>query len=136
MKSNTLAEIHGRSFITPRPWSETEFDALLLKDSTFLISGENSFLLGMLTDYEAEILTLAVDPMKRRLGIAKKMLDEFEDRCLEKKINKIILEVAKDNNPALKLYESCNFEITGKRRDYYSSPEGKKIDAIIMTKSI
>ncbi len=72
MKSNALADIHGRSFITPRPWSEAEFDELLLKDSTFLISGENSFLLGMLTDYEAEILTLAVDPMKRRLGIAKK----------------------------------------------------------------
>ena len=136
MKSNALADIHGRSFITPRPWSEAEFDELLLKDSTFLISSENSFLLGMLTDYEAEILTLAVDPMKRRLGIAKKMLDEFEDRCLEKRINKIILEVAKNNNQALKLYESCNFEITGKRRDYYSSPEGKKIDAIIMTKSI
>ena len=95
MKSNALADIHGRSFITPRPWSEAEFDELLLKDSTFLISGENSFLLGMLTDYEAEILTLAVDPMKRRLGIAKKMLDEFEDRCLEKKINKIKTNVIK-----------------------------------------
>ena len=95
MKSNALAEIHRKSFITPRPWSKKEFDELLLQDSTFLISNENSFLLGMLTDYEAEILTLAVDPMKRRLGIAKKMLNEFEDRCLKKNINKIILEVAK-----------------------------------------
>ena len=136
MKSNALAEIHRKSFITPRPWSEKEFDELLFQDSTFLISNENSFLLGILTDYEAEILTLAVDPMKRRLGIAKKMLQEFEDRCLKKNINKIILEVAKNNNPALRLYKNCNFKITGKRRDYYSSPEGKKIDAIIMTKSI
>ncbi len=136
MKSNALAEIHRKSFITPRPWSEKEFDELLLQDSTFLISNENSFLLGMLTDYEAEILTLAVDPMKRRLGIAKKMLNEFEDRCLKKNINKIILEVAKNNNPALILYKNCNFKITGKRRDYYTSPEGKKIDAIVMIKSI
>ena len=71
MKSDTLAGIHKRSFNTPRPWSAKEIDQLLLRDSTHLITGKNSFLLGVLTDYEAEILTLAVDPINRRLGIAK-----------------------------------------------------------------
>ena len=92
MKSDTLAGIHKRSFNTPRPWSAKEIDQLLLRDSTHLITGKNSFLLGVLTDYEAEILTLAVDPINRRLGIAKDLLKKFENICLQKNIDKIVVK--------------------------------------------
>ena len=78
MNPELLAEIHAKSFITPRPWSALEFDELLIKDSIFLISEKRSFLLGMLTRFEAEILTIAVDPINRRIGIAEKLLNEFE----------------------------------------------------------
>ena len=47
MKSDTLAGIHKRSFNTPRPWSAKEIGQLLLRDSTHLITGKNSFLLGV-----------------------------------------------------------------------------------------
>jgi ribosomal-protein-alanine N-acetyltransferase len=101
-----------------------------------LITGKNSFLLGVLTDYEAEILTLAVDPINRRLGIAKNLLKKFENICLQKNINKILLEVAKNNVPAIQLYKSCHYVTKGKRKNYYTSPKGEKIDAIVMVKSI
>ena len=136
MKSDTLAGIHKRSFNTPRSWSAKEIDQLLLQDSTQLITGKNSFLLGTITDYEAEILTLAVDPINRRLGIAKDLLKKFENICLQKNINKIVLEVAKNNVPAIQLYKSFHYKIKGKRKNYYTSPEGEKIDAIVMIKSI
>ena len=104
MNPELLAEIHAKSFITPRPWSASEFDKLLIKDSIFLISEKRSFLLGMLTRFEAEILTIAVDPINRRIGIAEKLLNEFETLCLNENVEKIILEVAKNNAPALMLY--------------------------------
>lgn len=136
MNSKALAEIHEKSFTTPRPWSETEFDKLLLLDTTTLLTEKNSFLLGMLTGCEAEILTLAVDPINRRMGIAKKMLRKFESMCLQKNIDRILLEVAKNNTPAIQLYKNFNYKITGERKNYYTSPRGEKIDAIVMIKSI
>jgi ribosomal-protein-alanine N-acetyltransferase len=92
-----------------------------------LITGKNSFLLGVLTDYEAEILTLAVDPINRRLGIAKDLLKKFENICLQKNINKIVLEVAKNNVPAIQLYKSFHYVTKGKRKNYYTSPKVKKL---------
>ena len=136
MNPEHLAEIHAKSFITPRPWSALEFDELLIKDSIFLISEKRSFLLGMLTRFEAEILTIAVDPINRRIGIAEKLLNEFETLCLNENVEKIILEVAKNNAPALMLYEKCGYKIKGERKNYYTSPEGKKITAIVMSKLI
>ncbi|MDC1289383.1 GNAT family N-acetyltransferase [Amylibacter sp.] len=136
MNSELLAEIHAKSFITPRPWSASEFDELLIKDSIFLISEKRSFLLGMLTRFEAEILTIAVDPINRRIGIAEKLLNEFETLCLNENVEKIILEVAKNNAPALMLYKKCGYKIKGERNNYYTSPEGKKITAIVMSKLI
>ena len=136
MKSDTLAGIHKRSFNTPRPWSAKEIGQLLLRDSTQLITGKNSFLLGSITDCEAEILTLAVDPINRRLGIAKDLLKKFENICLQKNIDKIVLEVAKNNVPAIQLYKNCHYKTKGKRKNYYTSPEGEKVDAIVMIKSI
>ena len=136
MNPELLAEIHAKSFITPRPWSALEFDELLIKDSIFLISEKRSFLLGMLTRFEAEILTIAVDPINRRIGIAEKLLNGFETLCLNENVEKIILEVAKNNAPALMLYEKCGYKIKGERNNYYTSPEGKKITAIVMSKLI
>ena len=136
MKSDTLAGIHKRSFNTPRPWSAKEINQLLLRDSTQLIIGKNSFLLGAITDCEAEILTLAVDPINRRLGIAKDLLKKFENICLQKNIDKIVLDVAKNNVTAIQLYKSFQYKTKGKRKNYYTSPEGEKIDAIVMIKLI
>ncbi len=92
--------------------------SIIASDSTQLITGKNSFLLGTITDYEAEILTLAVDPINRRLGIAKNLLKKFENICLQKNIDKIVLEVAKNNVPAIQLYKSFHYKIKGKRKNY------------------
>ena len=56
--------------------------------------------------------------------------------CLQKNIDKIVLEVAKNNVPAIQLYKSCHYVTKGKRKNYYTSPKGEKIDAIVMVKSI
>ena len=134
MNPELLAEIHAKSFITPRPWSASEFDELLIKDSIFLISEKRSFLLGMLTRFEAEILTIAVDPINRRIGIAEKLLNEFETLCLNENVEKIILEVAKNNTEGISFYKKLNFKEIYTRKNYFLV-ENKKIDGFIMLKN-
>ena len=34
------------------------------------------------------------------------------------------------------LYEKCGYKIKGERNNYYTSPEGEKITAIVMSKLI
>ena len=58
----------------------------------------------------------------------KKLLDNLIEKVKEKKSTRVFLEVVADNEKAINLYKSRNFEIISKRSNYY--PNGK--DAIIM----
>ncbi len=67
---------------------------------------------------ELEILNLAVDPLFRRRGVA---------RCLVQQVlanfrGNVYLEVRASNFAARKLYHSLGFEAIGVRNDYYDSP--------------
>lgn len=67
---------------------------------------------------EFEILNLAVDPVCRRMGVAKALLHHQLARGGEH-----FLEVRESNAAARKLYESMNFRVIGTRREYYTNPE-------------
>lgn len=49
----------------------------------------------------------------RKQGLAKKLVFESFDFAKKNGFKTILLHVAKDNVPAIKLYESCGFEYTG-----------------------
>ena len=74
---------------------------------------------------DPEILNLAVDPGRRRQGVAatlvRKLLREIKDP--------LFLEVRAGNKPALGLYKKLGFKETGRRRSYYRNPPE---DAVIM----
>lgn len=71
---------------------------------------------------EAEILNFAVAPGFRRQGIGAALL-EYAFRSPELAgAERIFLEVRASNDPAIQFYKSHGFEITGTRRNYYSSP--------------
>ena len=65
---------------------------------------------------EAEILTLAVVPGSRRLGIARALVERV---ALAAGDVTWFLEVAAGNTPALALYGHLGFTECGRRRDYY-----------------
>jgi ribosomal protein S18 acetylase RimI-like enzyme len=67
---------------------------------------------------EREILNLAVDPAHRRKGVARRLL---EDR-LKRAQSSWFLEVRQSNLPAIRLYESLGFRVSGRREGYYSDP--------------
>lgn len=85
---------------------------------------------------EAEINTICVDPDARGKGIGRLLLNDGVRRLAQAGIERFLLEVAVDNEPAIRLYEAEGFQRIGIRRGYYKRINGVKIDAIIMEKQL
>ena len=74
------------------------------------------FLLVWVVAGEAEVLDIAVSPAYRRQGVAKELLNHLQ---VHAKVERVFLEVSKNNEPARALYETCGFEMVGERKGYY-----------------
>ncbi len=132
MTPNELAEIHKACFTTPRPWSAQEFAALTADTNTDLLSAEGGFALIRSVAGETELLTIAVIPGFRRRGIAAHLIRLLCDMAKSRGSEQVFLEVSAENKPAIALYEKAGFLRTGLRPKYYKSPEGTRIDAVVM----
>lgn len=135
MTPSAMAALHARVFTTPRPWSSTEFSSLLAGEGVFVLGDAQGFVMGRAIAGEAEILTLAVAPEARRQGIARKLMAGFSTEAIKNGAITAFLEVADTNSAAISLYLSNGYVISGRRRRYFDTPQGEKIDAIVMTKS-
>lgn len=88
------------------------------------------FWLGRFIVDEAELLLIATHPAYRRQGYGLFMLQDFVRAAMDLGCSKAFLEVRESNLAARGLYESCGFEIIGRRRGYYRSPSGTLEDAL------
>jgi ribosomal-protein-alanine N-acetyltransferase len=132
-----LAAIHALCFDTPRPWAAREFETLLNMDTTFLIPhADTGFALGRVVVDEVELLTLAVHPDHHRHGIARALLDRYEQHARNRQAITSFLEVADTNRPAIRLYLTAGYIESGKRPRYYQTPAGTTIDAILFRKHL
>jgi ribosomal-protein-alanine N-acetyltransferase len=137
MTPAALATLHARAFTTPRPWGEAEFAALLADPLAFLlIEGDAGFLLGRAVAGEAELLTIAVTPEARRLGLGRKLVSRFVYQARLRGAESAFLEVAEDNVAARRLYLAAGFSDAGRRRGYYRTPDGRAVDALVMVRSL
>ncbi|WP_297213030.1 MULTISPECIES: ribosomal protein S18-alanine N-acetyltransferase [Thermodesulfovibrio] len=115
------------------PWSLKSFQEEIASRISQLkvaeLSGEvvGYVLYRTVTD-EAEILSIAVKPEKRKKGIATALLKEAL-RDIEKTANVCFLEVRVSNKEAIGLYAKVGFKIAGLRKKYYLFPEE---DAFVM----
>lgn len=127
-----LARIHRAAF--DHSWSEADFSAYLVSDLVWVI-GEPimGFLLIRAIGDEAEILTLAVDPMARRQGCARSLLAASKHDLAERGVARLFLEVAADNVAALSLYEALGFVTVGLRKGYYRRDQGPNMDAKLLS---
>jgi ribosomal-protein-alanine acetyltransferase len=82
------------------------------------------FILLAVTLDEAEIVTLAVAPKHRRIGIGAALLAEAARHCAQSDVRALFLEVAEANDAARALYEVSGFAQVGLRKGYYPRPEG------------
>lgn len=136
MTPEALSALHDLCFTTPKPWSAKAFAGLLETSNTFLLTEEHGFLLGRAMADEAELLTLAVHPNRQRHGIAGRLVRDFLDEAANRRAASVFLEVAQTNTPARALYRKFGFAETGRRPGYYRTPEGGRVDAILLSRSV
>jgi ribosomal-protein-alanine N-acetyltransferase len=134
---DALAALHERCFQTPAPWSADAFAQFVADPLVFLlVEGDAGFLLGRAVAGEAELLTLAVAPESRRLGLGRKLLARFLYQARVRGVDRCFLEVSAQNAPAIALYESAGFAGAGVRRSYYLAPDGQRSDALVLTRNL
>jgi len=136
MTPDALARLHADCFTTPRPWSAGEFAALTATPDCDLITLPGGFALIRTVAGEAELLTIAVDPARRREGIGRRLLARALIRAHARGAETCFLEVAADNAAATGLYRSAGFTQTGRRPGYYRLQDGQRTDAAIMARSL
>lgn len=131
-----MAALHAAAMTYPPPWNETDFAALLAAPGTFAVGDSRAFALGRVVVDEVELLTIATHPEHRRKGLARGTLAAFEAEALARGARTAHLEVAAGNTAARGLYEAAGYRQTGLRRGYYRLPEGGRMDALLMTKTL
>lgn len=138
-----LAVLHEAAFSrrNEAAWSADAFTALLALPATFGFLAQDDdepigFILCAAAGGECEIYTLAVAPSHQRRGHARALLDRAKQEALKRDAKRMILEVARDNAPALRLYRNSGFSQAATRPGYYQKGGGTRtapaVDALIM----
>ena len=110
------------------PWTADQMVEVLRSDvNRCALAEDGSLLVGFLvwqeTDFEAEVLQIAVLPSYQGQKIATALFDFLPAD------KEIFLEVRESNKPALLFYKKEKFEEIARRKAYYHAPVE---DAIVM----
>lgn len=139
-----MAKLHATAFHPA--WSEQDFTGYIANQHDLVLGWYptqepapnqelSGFVICRCQADQAEILTLVVDPAKRRFGAGRQLMMAIEPLAIKKGVTVIFLEVAKDNPAALALYRSIGYVGVGIRKAYYRRPRGR-MDAVILSKNI
>ena len=72
---------------------------------------------------EWELENIVVAPTVRRTGLGKRLLDALLTQARETNSDAVFLEVRESNIAARSLYEKIGFQLTGRRKSYYTNPQ-------------
>jgi ribosomal-protein-alanine N-acetyltransferase len=106
--------------------------ALIALDDAGVPAG---YALGRVAADEAELLSIALLPDRRRRGEGRRLLNALIKRCAAAGAATLFLEVAIDNAAALALYRRAGFREAGRRKDYYKVG-ATTVDAIVMKREL
>ena len=136
MQSNDIADvlkIEQESALSP--WSETQFRAeltntfsksLIIRKARHIIA----FAIVWSAADEIQIANVAISAASRRIGLATFLLQTIIEMARLNGSKTAHLEVRRSNLGAISLYQKIGFEISGIRKNYYTSP---KEDAYLMS---
>ena len=135
MDAATLAEELEQLLLTVyevSPWTANQVAEVLRSDvNSCALAEDEGLLVGFLvwqeTDFEAEVLQIAVLPSYQGQKIATALFDFLPAD------KEIFLEVRESNKPALLFYKKERFEEIARRKAYYHAPVE---DAIVMKREI
>ncbi len=118
----------------PTPWSRAMFSGELTKPSgrCYGAYDEDRLVAYLIVSRYPDawhVMNLAVDPERRRQGIASQLLTRLFELTAGRSRRGYTLEVRVSNAGAIKLYEELGFRPRGVRRGYYTD---NREDALIM----
>ncbi|GIR33083.1 MAG: alanine acetyltransferase [Alphaproteobacteria bacterium] len=93
----------------------------------------HAYCLAYITSMQADIIAIGTDKTKQGRGFGRIILQHLIDVTEQQNVAEITLEVAADNMPARRLYDSCGFHVSGVRKNYYYRGENR-CDAVIMVR--
>lgn len=135
MTPDDMARIYAAAFPNSRPWSAEEIAGQICAPG-FACHAPGGFAIGRSLGDDAELITLAVDPIAQRRGIGRQVLQQFEQTAAARGAIRGILEVAQDNLPAIALYDSFGWQEIGQRPRYYARTDGTRVSALIYNKQL
>jgi ribosomal-protein-alanine N-acetyltransferase len=127
--------LHARS--ASDAWNEQAIAKVLAMPGAFgmlaWVEGQLAGLVIVLVvGADAEILTLSVLPCFRRRGVARRLLASVISRVCAAGCERLLLEVAEDNEAGRALYRTLGFATIGRRPAYYGRPAGAAAAAIVL----
>ena len=143
-KSNVRAVAQLSKECFSHPWSEASYYEELDNPLSFTVVAVKSpqapnseiavgFINARIINDEVYINNIAVKKEFRRKGIGKSLLSALEKKAIKVNASFITLEVRESNFPAVSLYASLGYEISGKRKKFYREPVE---NAVLMTKKL
>ncbi len=132
-EAERIAYIHAACFTKTYSWTAQDFVGMLDNPKALHAIHDFGFAFGRwLDETQAELHSIAVVPYEQSRGRGRAVLNDFIDKIKAKGGKSIFLEVAKDNAPALHLYEKAGFKKIGIRPAYYKTSDTPPVDAISM----
>ena len=126
LDAGLLVALHKSCF--PRPWDEAAMATFIASPDTLCLLGSINddterapagFLIARKAADEAELLTLAVVPERRRAGVGRALLTAAMAMLGESGAKQLFLEVEEGNDAAVELYRSLGATAIGRRARYY-----------------
>jgi ribosomal-protein-alanine N-acetyltransferase len=141
-----LAELNRLCFAVPgegegfvgTAWGARDLAEVLALPGAFgllLVDGgaPAGFLLGQALFEAAEVLSLGVLPGQRRQGHGRRLLQAAAAEAAQRGARRLHLEVAENNRGARAAYEAAGLAPAGRRSNYYRTPDGTTLDALLYT---
>jgi len=138
--ADAVAKLHAQGFY--RGWPREDFAAYIAGDGTPVYVACDSkrriagFAMVRHLGEEAELITIAVDRKWRGKGVGMALMRALVEDLLMTPAKKLFLEVAADNEPALRLYTGLGFTRVSERKGYYPRPDGTPATAIVMARDL
>ena len=124
--------------IFPDPWSAKSIkETYENKNALILGAYQDDVLIGYVIFYyvldEGEIARIAVSSSHRRKGVAEQIFVNLLEFCVQKNVEKILLDVRVSNETAIAFYRKSGFAEDGIRKNFYDYP---KEHALLMSTAV
>ncbi len=137
-EAGAFARLHAACF--DAAWSEADFLDWLHRPLAIAclarIDGEAAgFALALAAGSDAELLTIGVRPDLRGAGLGARLLERLMADARARGLDRMVLDVARDNQAARRLYATRGFAEIAVRPNYYSQPDGRG-DALVLARGL